>query len=349
MIVLCIAGVVGAETTVQDEETPDGGWLFVPIVFYTPETRLAGGSALGYFYRPAPGVQSSGVQSLLFFTQNRQFILALIPRLTLDGGKYRLDGILRISRYPDEFFGVGSQTTAGENYTENIVNTLISFQKEIRPHLLVGPQVALDYSRISSVEQGGLLASGTIPGRESHALTGAGILASYDTRDNRFAATEGALLEASALYYHGLHGSRDYSFLRWYFDARYFHHISPRQVVAVQGLLDMAQGDAPFQLLPYVGGAQSLRGYREGRYRDNATFMTQAEYRLHLFWRFGMVAFAGMARSASSPLDLATASTHLAAGGGLRIRVNDQGINFRIDYGVGEGDSGLYITALEAF
>ena len=339
-------GAAAPDSTATDEAS--ASWLFIPSLFYTPETRIGGGAALGYYFRDEGDPQASGVQSLFFLTQNRQFIVAVVPTFLLDGGLRRVDGTVRASRYPDEFFGVGDRPAPGEKYTADVASLLLSYRKTVRPGLLIGPQVAADFSRMSSVEDGGALATTDVVGRETRTVIGGGVLASWDTRDNRFSATRGSLVEFSVLHYLGAQG-RGYSFTRSYLDARHFVGLGDRHVVGFQAFLDAALGEAPFQLLPFVGGARSLRGYREGRYRDDALLLLQAEYRVHLFWRLGAVAFAGVGRTGSSLLDLVDAPTRPAAGGGLRLRINDDGINFRVDYGVGDGDHGVYVTAIEAF
>ena len=98
-----------------------------------------------------------------------------------------------------------------------------------------------------------------------------------------------------------------------------------------------------------LGGDSLMRGYYAGRFRDKVLLAGQAEYRLPLWWRFGLVGFVGAGGVADRVGILSTSAFKLTYGFGLRFRLNREGENLRIDFGYGKGTSGLYFTAGEAF
>ena len=94
-----------------------------------------------------------------------------------------------------------------------------------------------------------------------------------------------------------------------------------------------------------------MRGYFQGRFRDKNMAAVQAEFRLPLSARFGMVLFGSAGNVGESPRDLGENDLLTAVGGGLRYRLSKvEAINFRVDLAWGEdGSSGVYFTIREAF
>ena len=108
------------------------------------------------------------------------------------------------------------------------------------------------------------------------------------------------------------------------------------------------QGDIPWDQLSKIGGGDSLRGYTTGRYRDKQMLLTQAEYRLDLPGRHGMVFWAGAGVIADKASELFDQSVLPNYGVGYRFEVKPR-VNLRLDMGFGDGDSGFYFNVNEAF
>jgi hypothetical protein len=93
-----------------------------------------------------------------------------------------------------------------------------------------------------------------------------------------------------------------------------------------------------------------MRGYYQGRYRDRIFATAQAEYRLTLSRRLGVVTFAGVGDVGSTLASLTMRSLKVSAGLGLRFALNpDEHLNVRMDWGFGRGTDGLYFSIREAF
>jgi len=110
-------------------------------------------------------------------------------------------------------------------------------------------------------------------------------------------------------------------------------------------------GDPPFHQLGFLGGPRRLRGFYEGRYRDQNAVVLQTEYRLPLFWRLKAALFGGIGSVAPEPSDFIH-DLHLRStyGAGLRILLNeDESVHLRLDAGFAKNSSGFYVTIGEAF
>ena len=79
-------------------------------------------------------------------------------------------------------------------------------------------------------------------------------------------------------------------------------------------------------------------------------FAAQAEYRLELFWRIGLVGFFGVGQVASG-FDKFSKQNWLPGGGfGLRLLVaKENHVSLRIDFAWGRDSSATYISGGEAF
>jgi outer membrane translocation and assembly module TamA len=93
-----------------------------------------------------------------------------------------------------------------------------------------------------------------------------------------------------------------------------------------------------------------MRGYYAGRFRDKNLLVFQAEYRLPLVWRLGLVGFAGLGNVAGKFSQLNLDSLKPSYGVGLRFLFDKkEKIRIRMDIGFGKGTSGFYFSIFEAF
>jgi hypothetical protein len=114
--------------------------------------------------------------------------------------------------------------------------------------------------------------------------------------------------------------------------------------------LGLGSGEPPFFMLERFGGSSLMRGHFAGRYRDRNVAVVQAEYRVPVWWRFGVVGFGGVGRVDRSLSDFELSGTHFSAGGGVRFLLERSArINARLDAAWAEDDWGLYLALGEAF
>lgn len=330
----------------------------LPIAYYTPETRWAGGLAglMAFRFRSdSASSRPSQLQLGFAYTQERQFLSYLPFTIFADNERWYLYGELGYYRYTYFFYGLGNENTNpdGELYDVNFPRLRIHAMREVKPRWYVGGHYWLDKFDIANVDPAGRLADPQrdITGRSGGVISAPGLITLLDGREDVFAPESGYYLEGLAQISRAWTGSPfDYS--RFTIDGRYYVPLLPKlhHVLALQGYADLTQGDAPFNALPLLGGGKRMRGYYEGRFRDKNLIMAQAEYRFPLFWRIGAAGFFSVGTIFPSWKDLSSEYLRYAGGGGLRIRISKTDrVNIRLDAAFGPGTSGYYVTIGEAF
>lgn len=339
------------DTAAATAPAPRGRLIPLPVVYYTPETRWAGGAAALHSYRRGAGRPTVSTGSAVY-TQNRQVAVELRTEAYLAGGRYGVAAEAGYSRFPDVFFGIGNRTLAAdeEAYTTRGGRFEVDVRRELRPGLYAGATYELRRETVVEAEAGGRLAAGEVPGSSGGTASGAGVVVAWDTRDNVMAPASGRYHSVSVTIMGDPFGG-DFRFTRYRLDARRYLPVVGRQVLAVQGVVRSTSGDVPFHLLPRLGGQDVLRGTLEGRYRDRQMVAAQAEYRVHVWRRIGAAGFVGAGQVAPRLADLALDALHPSIGAGVRFLLDPQeGTNLRVDFGYGRDQAtGLYITIGEAF
>jgi len=132
----------------------------------------------------------------------------------------------------------------------------------------------------------------------------------------------------------------DFSYSDIETDFRNFFEVLLGQVIAVQTGMTITGGTVPFQNLARFGGQNFIRGYFDGQYRDKTGIGGQVDYRFPIWWRFGGVAFAGIAQVADEAAHWRMSEFKLACGGGLRFLLNPHDrVTVRLDVGFGNNSS----------
>jgi len=133
-------------------------------------------------------------------------------------------------------------------------------------------------------------------------------------------------------------------------DLRKYVTLFKTHVLAFQGVLRSFSGDVPFVELPRLGGEFTGRGYYYGRYMDKNLAVVQAEYRLPLVWRLGLVGFVGTGNVSEKLNQMDLGNLKPFYGFGLRYLFNKkEKIRIRLDFAFGKNSSGFYFSALETF
>ncbi len=330
-------------------------FVVLPLVFYSPETRIGGGAAALYAFRfrnQPDSARPSQIQLGGAYTQENQILSYLPFQLFFKNSEYNIYGELGYYRYFFYFYGVGNDISGErERYSVNFPRVRLNALKLVYPSLYLGVRYAFDDYKITERQQGGLLSTEDIAGNEGSLISSLGVVANFDNRDNIFYATEGWNVELSALTNHRYLGS-DFNFNRISLDATTYRTNSLNHTLAINAFMSFNFGDVPFNEMAVIGGTKRMRGFFEGRYRDNHVWMLQSEYRFPPFWwRLGAVVFGSVGSVANEVPDFFGNQIHYSGGAGLRILLSKkERINIRLDYGINEKGEGFpYITVTEAF
>jgi outer membrane protein assembly factor BamA len=356
------AAVAQAGVAVQAQSEPaepTGGNTLVPfpVLFQQPETGTGFGAAAVYYFRPSRSRLNqsapSAISAFAAYTTHKQVITELGAELYLDQNRLRVNGGIGYEEFPTTFWGIGNDvpSSAEAAYTPRSLGLELSVAREFAPSWYWGVGFEATHRRLAEVESGGKLSSRSVPGAADGRVVGLGVGLVRDTRDNTVYPRNGGLYEFSVARYDGVLGS-DHEYTSVTLDMRQYQSPLQAHVLAIRLLGETKFGNPPFDALPELGGDELLRGYYGGRFRDKNLVAFQAEYRIPVFWRFGIVGFAEAGQVADALNDMRFSRTKVSAGGGLRFLLSPkEGLALRLDYGWGfdTSTSGFYISLGEAF
>ncbi len=331
-----------------------GGFVIAPVIYYTPETRIAWGFVGIHYFRLYASSKPSRLSNYRFNvirTQNLQTTAQVDYELYLAGGRLLLNGMAKYSYYPNRFYGIGNRTAEEdrEDFTSRSWRLLLEPQLRLGASVYAGLHLETQSISMRELQPGGVLEAGTVLGSAGGSINGVGLFAKWDSRDNTFSTTHGSYGAAFLnRYVHSLGG--DYTYTQLGLDARGYWPLGRGPVLAVQGIFKSVWGDCPFQSLPMFGGLNLLRGYYEGRYRGRSMLALQGECRLPLGRRVGLCGFAGLAQVQEKIALFELDGFHAAAGAGVRYKFNPrENLIIRLDAGFAGPSPAFYLTFAEAF
>lgn len=154
---------------------------------------------------------------------------------------------------------------------------------------------------------------------------------SSDTRDNIYNATEGRRIQFSSEFA-GAGG--DFSFNKFYLESSWYYKLKvPEQVIAFRFNGGYATGTMPVSQRFAVGGAETLRGYKDDIFRGYKMLLTSVEYRFPIIKRIQGVVFTDYGYAWDKHMDFNLGDMKL--GYGLGLRINSPLGPIRLDYGRG--------------
>lgn len=340
-----------------DDKDDKGGWGFIPVAipYYMPETSFGVGFSLLFYNRDDAAMEENKPDEISLYgayTFRNQLSLGIAADLYLRRIDYRITGAAEFSRYPDKFWGIGPDTPeeGDEDFTSLITNIRGAFLTRLIDRLYVGPFYRFAYDYMEKREWGGLLRSGAIPGGDGTLMSGFGLEIAFDSRDSVFYPTRGIYADLKGLVFRRELGN-EYNFSKLELDFRFFQQLWGDFILAFQLVSELSGGTVPFQAMPRLGGDIMLRGYFQGRYRDENYLAFQTEVRFPLVWRFGGAVFCSLGQVAPAPSELFEHEMKIAFGGGLRfIADRDEHISIRLDVGVDRDmNPNFYFMIKEAF
>jgi hypothetical protein len=268
----------------------------------------------------------------------------------LAAGHVALEAFARHSDYPREaFFGLGPDSRRSDQTSFDLRMTRVGGNAGVRPWrpLTIGAGVEFlrprarngaDDPGIPSIET--FFDSSQTPGLGRAAeFVRTGMFAELDYRRPRN-ARRGGYYRLDASRYEARNGA--YDFTRVEADVRqYVSAFAERRVLALRLFASTSTADAgsavPFYLMPSLGGHDSLRGFRDYRFRGPHALLAQAEYRYEIWSGFDAALFydAGKVTESRRTLDF----KRLEHDYGVGFRFNtDNGVVFRVDAGFGSRD-----------
>ena len=347
-------GITPLNDTIRKEST---GLMFAPILFYTPDTRWSAGAAGLSAFRLKDKNDSlaetriSYLKFLGIYTFNNQFDSEMSWNVFTPLERYLIKGKLNFRNFPDRFYGIGNQSLLEDReiyaYNSFLFNAL--FMKKMGRHFFAGFDYEFEREYNFRYDETGVLQFGEVTGYNGGTGSAFGLVSVFDNRDNILNAYKGMYAELSSYYFSEWFGST-FNFAKINVNVKQFNELRDKHILAFQFKSRLTFGDTPMLNMATLGGDDILRGYASNRFRDNHFFALQSEYRFPLFWRFGMVAFAGGGDVFSRPQDLSWRNMKYAGGLGFRFLVNAaERINGRIDFSYGSEGFNFYFGVSESF
>jgi outer membrane protein assembly factor BamA len=342
------------ELSVEKEDASKDSLMIFPVIYYTPETEIAGGILGGYYFYPSENPdysKPSAVTLELLYTGLDQFKGEITFDVFKSFYKERITGAIGYSKFPSKFWGIGNYTKAEDEtlFTPKSFWVNLSYKFLIVHDLYIGLEYELNLKDIIHEDQSSGFDLDLINGVDGGLVSRIGFSISDDTRDHLIYPGKGAYYQGQFMFSNRILGS-DFDFTSLKIDLRNYFTLFEEVVIAGQLVGSFNWGDIPFFYSSFVGGKYLMRGFYEGRYRDNDMIAIQGECRIPLWWRIGIVVFAGVAQTADIPGDFRFDAFKVAFGGGVRLLWDkEQKLNIRLDVGFAEGETSLYVTIGEAF
>lgn len=330
--------------------------LGFPTLKYAQETRFEYGLAATYtFYteRNDSTLRPSALLLSASYTQNRQSEFYFQSNTWSKGNVWHLVNEISLINYPYYFYGIGNETREADRGLN--INRRSRFKTEaerlVIPHFYMGADLQYQYDQFSGVWKN------TLPPEYMRSMNGGIIMTGglsfiYDTRNHLHYTTKGHYLKLNTAWSPAILSAFDFS--KMLFQSRSFFS-SGNHTIGFHALAESLHGDPPFYELRQLGGANLMRGYYRGRFRDRHYLAGQVEYRLRFLPRFGASVFAGTGQvfdNDSFTLDRFKPNY----GGGVRYFFHLRSrLTLRVDYGIGEKNSGeqriqgVYFGVSEAF
>jgi hypothetical protein len=326
----------------------------LPLAYFMPETCIGVG-ALAYsvfrIHKSDTTSRHSNIQSYSSVTQNKQFAIENEWQLFSKKEKYIFSGALDYTRFPELFFGIGNNTYASQKelYSFDLIRLQSKNVRNLGNKLFAGLQYDMQYLFNVKEREGMMMNTTQVPGGKGYFTSALGALLIYDTRNNVLNATSGSygevLLSASNKFLFS-----GFNYNNVVIDLRKYITVFKNYTFAFHGYGNFNAGAVPFRVMPTIGGARYLRGYYKGRFRDNDLLVFQTETRVHLFWRIGIAAFAGIGQVADKANHFDKDGFKYNYGGGIRYTLNKkENVNLRVDVGFTKEGYGLYVVFAETF
>lgn len=350
LFVCCMA--TAQESSIKKDSIKNFSITPVPIVFFSPETNWSFGAAALMQFKlknQSPENNSSQIYAGAAYTLNKQILFYAPFQLYWNNDKNYSFGEIGFYKYFFQFYGIGISALEEDEelFDVNFPRIDLNYTIKVQPNLYIGPGLYFENFKVENFESGGIIDSNNIAGKEGGLIIGLQFSTILDQRDNIYFPSKGQKFTTKTSLFSNKFGS-SYSF--WLSDIDYSKYFSIKNsVLAANFGAVLSNGEVPLHLLPLLGGSKRLRAYLKGRYRDNYFIFSQLEWRSPEIYRLRGVLFSSLGGVNSTLNRFTVENFRITYGGGLRVRLNKESVNLRLDYGFNRESSGFYFTVGEAF
>lgn len=324
---------------------------FIGGPHYSSDTKLGLGLVAAGTYstnREDPQTPMSNVSLYSDVTTTGFYLLGIRGNNIFTREKWRIDYTLYFFSFPSAFWGIGFHNgDNGSNYTDYLrlqAQAKADFMFRISRNIYMGPTASFDFTQGKKFSESGSILLGNVEKITRYYSLGA--LFSYDSRDFIPNAYKGVYIKLIQKGYTNLSGK---PFWGTYLTFDCYRKIWKGAVLAFDLYGELQYGDVPWTMKSKLGGSYRMRGYYEGRYRDDSSLSLQMEYRQKIYNRHGIAVWAGCGTvwGKGSPFNW----KHILPNYGIGYRWEFKNrMNVRLDYGFGKNGQNSFLFSInEAF
>lgn len=330
--------------------------VLFPVIVKSPEYLWGAGVAGTYFFKlfQDSTTRTSNIKNVTFYTLRNQLVFASDGTVYFPNEKYIFHMLVSFSHFPDRFWGLGNTTPTSneENYSITQYNIYPQILRKVVSDFYLG--VSYEFQNVYDFDYNhdgtSLFDTEDITGRQGGKISGAGLLVTWDSRNNAFSPSKGLYVQYYFGFYRDFIGS-DFNFNIRNLDVRKYFPLRRDWVLAFQFNLISTTGNTPIRDLASIGSSSYMRGYYDGRFTDYNMIALQSELRVPVSTRWGFTVFGGIGRVGDSFDDVFHwDNIKPSLGIGLRYALRPkEKLNLRVDAGFGKDSQGTYINIGEAF
>lgn len=330
--------------------------IFTPVISFAPETNWSIGVGMKGLFKmrgSGPETRTSNLPLTIQYTVENKYLFFSGFEIFSPQERYMLTGNIRVQSFPSLYFGVGQDTpkTNEEEFAyRQILLQPILLKNLFRKYLFFG--AGIRFNKIAGVdfEPDGLISRSEQVGARGSTSLGLELAMIYDSRDNILNAYEGMFISLTHGFYNKVLGA-DQKYQLSKLDFRYYAQPlgNTSSILGFHFLGRFTIGEPPLLDMGRLGGDEIMRGYFSGRFTERHLIATQVEWRQKLTLRWGVVAFAGIGNVASTT-DSFLENIRTSVGVGIRFLVDEEeNLNVRLDFGLGNEKANYYFKIAEAF
>lgn len=261
--------------------------------------------------------------------------------------KYRLLYNLNFYSFPGTFWGIGYENGNNDDneskFTRQQYSVKVNFLARTARNLYIGPLASYDYAEGKKFDRIELLDG---QDRVTQNL-GLGFSIVYDSRDVSTAPAKGFYVKGEQRFFPAFLGNK-YAFSRTDIIFDYYKKVWKGGVLGFDFHSQNNYGRVPWTMMASLGGSYRMRGYYDGRYRDNNIVEGQVELRQRVWRRNSIAVWAGAGNVFKDFGSFQWSQTLPNFGIGYRWEFKKR-VNIRLDLGFGRNGNGFIFNINEAF
>lgn len=345
-----------------EDTTRKGSLLVLPALGYSPETKLTYGAQVNYaFYvdKKDKFIRPSSVYAHAVLGGNRYKYFKIDTDIWTRNNNMHYFADIKLRDFFTRFYGTGNETKEADrdNLRENKITSLIYAEKKLAANWYAGLRAGYEKYSYTDTLAGGIFEQENFSDYQKGQLIYFGLQQSHDTRNNIFSTTKGHYFTTSISFAPSVFSGNNFTGTILKADYRHFFSLRQNLVLGLNAITNnyFSQKPVPFYFMPQMGNDEMMRGYFQGRFRDENYTAAQAELRFRFIPRMSIAAFGGLGEVYGKvPFSFNKIKPNYGAG--IRYFFDlEKSQSVRIDMGFGEKlpgekrQKGVYFSLSEAF